>query len=228
MQEVVQPEDYINGRINLRLVFDQDVPTVVNSISQPKGSASWPAPEDKCGVQQPVTNVLPSVSDNNVTPFAGNKQIPQAILQGNYRGGLSEYLMKDPATRNHRISFNTTTISGAKNVSFQTTVVLILGGNTHQATAVGSSKKSSVHNAAKEMLVRLGVIPKNYYQGQNISNPQITCSPMVPLGNNSNSGAGGFNQGAGGFNQGGFNQAVGGFNQSYGYNQGSLNNAGSP
>jgi len=219
MQDVLQPEDYVNGRINLKLAFDSVMPTVAHQpkkITCPKPIAAiQPRPSS---LQRPSS--VPLAASSSISPTSGSKSLPQAILQGNYRGGLSEYLMKDPATRNHQLSFNTTTISGIKKSSFQTVCLLVLGGTTYQASATGQSKKTSVHNSAKQMLVQLGVIPPNYIMGQNISNQ--------PAGGNSfNSGSGfnqsgRFNQGRSGFNQGGrgFNQGGGGFNTAGGFNQG--------
>jgi len=239
MQEVVQPEDYVNGRIDLKLAFDSSMPPVV----QPKKIV----PNNSAPTIQQLSGSVPSVSSSTITPPIGDRSLPKAILQGNYRGGLSEYLMKDPTTRNHQISFNTTTISGVKKSSFQTVCMLVLGGSTYQASAMGQSKKTSVHNAAKQMLVTLGVIPPNYIMGQNISIQQ-TPNPRHPaVGNNFSSGTdfnagtvnnsfnqtqggsfqqGGFNRGGTGFNQGGrgaFSQGGGGFNNRGGFNTAGFN-----
>jgi len=107
----------------------------------------------------------------------------KAILGGNYRGGLSEYLRKDliafrgvlHRTKNHKLSFNTATIKSGRNSQFETCCMLVLGWSTYQTFGVADSKKKSVNQAAKKMLVTLGVIPPpNIIKEQNIPKQQAS------------------------------------------------------
>jgi len=91
--------------------------------------------------------------------FLAQQSLPKAISKGNYRGGLSEYLMKDLTTRNHQLSFNTATTNNGRKTQFETCCILVLGGSTYQTVGVAYSKKKSIQQSAKKMLVTLGVIP---------------------------------------------------------------------
>jgi len=125
--------------------------------------------------------------------FPKPQSLPKAISQGNYRGGLSEYLQKDPKTKNHQLSFNTATAKIGRRTQFETGCMLVLGGSTYQTVGVADSKKKSVHLSAKKMLVTLGVIPPPVKE-QNIPNQQATTHG---LGAESQGGED-FNQGVGG------------------------------
>merc|ERR1719210_3133706 len=96
--------------------------------------------------------VVISGGTGNQLPSSMQQGIPSQVSQGNYRGGLGEYLMKDPATREHTMNFNTTTINTGNRSSFRTTCVLQFPstGQEFQCSAMGSSKKNSMQNCAKE------------------------------------------------------------------------------
>jgi len=117
--------------------------------------------------------------------FFKQQSLPSSILAGNYRGVLSEYLMKDPTTRNHKLSFNSfiqmwerqsrkskkakKRKQTKRSKPWQTDCLLVVGGSTYEVAGIGKSKKLSVQNAAKQVLVKLGVIPPEKVKGENIS-----------------------------------------------------------
>jgi len=170
MQDYIKTADLNNGCINLKLVLNspaQPPSIVVNNI-------------DEKSVESNVNKEIVPLTEDMKTPsdFIPNiicESLPKAIDEGNYRGGLQEFLMKDPATRGYKLNFDTTRVD-PNIVRFGTRGNLKVDNiMSLHAFGTGPSKRASVQNCAKRLLVKLRLIPDSHCPFMNKSTSVNVC-----------------------------------------------------